>query len=58
MEKPPFITTIAKTGLGNPRNDTASIAALKDGSLMVVWHEYKESPAGEATSDAHKYRRW
>ena len=23
-----------------PRNDTASVAALSDGRLMIVWHKY------------------
>ncbi|MGG1515919.1 sialidase family protein [Paenibacillus oryzisoli] len=32
--------TIAKSSAHNPRNDTASIAELKDGTLLAVWHKY------------------
>ncbi|MDF2662379.1 MAG: hypothetical protein K0Q94_5170 [Paenibacillus sp.] len=37
---------VAESGAGNPRNDTASIVALKDGRLMLVWHKYEEGPGG------------
>ena len=33
----------------SPRHDTASVTALNDGSLMVVWHKYVASALG--TSD-------
>ena len=32
-----------------PRNDTASVSALIDGRLMVVWHKYLANERG--TSD-------
>ena len=32
-----------------PRNDTASVAALTDGRLMIVWHKYLSNERG--TSD-------
>ena len=32
-----------------PRNDTASVAALSDGRLMIVWHKYLSNERG--TSD-------
>jgi sialidase-1 len=34
---------------GNPRNDTASVAHLGSGDLMVVWHKYRAT--GRGTSD-------
>ena len=39
-------TVIAESGPDNPRNDTASIAQLKDGKLMVVWHKYASGSMG------------
>ncbi|UKS27902.1 glycoside hydrolase [Paenibacillus sp. HWE-109] len=35
--------TIAKSSANNPRNDTASIAELEDGTLLAVWHKYDGS---------------
>jgi sialidase-1 len=37
---------VAKSGDGNPRNDTASLTRLKSGRLMVVWHRYHDSSEG------------
>ena len=40
---------VARSGPESPRNDTASIAELPGGRLMVVWHKYE--PSREGTSD-------
>ena len=37
---------VARSGLESPRNDTASIAELPDGRLIVVWHKYRPGPEG------------
>lgn len=37
---------IARSGPESPRNDTAGIAELPGGRLMVVWHRYKPGPDG------------
>jgi sialidase-1 len=42
MEQIQYVT-MAAAGPGNPRNDTASVAELPDGPLMVVWHKYSDS---------------
>ena len=39
-------TVIAESGPDNPRNDTASVAELRDGRLMVVWHKYGAGSMG------------
>ena len=39
-------TVIAESGPNNPRNDTASVAELKDGRLMVAWHKYTGGSMG------------
>jgi sialidase-1 len=39
-------TVIAKSESDNPRNDTASVAELGDGRLMVVWHKYASGSMG------------
>ena len=39
-------TVIVESGPDNPRNDTASVAELRDGRLMVVWHKYASGPKG------------
>lgn len=39
-------TIIAKSGVDSPRNDTASVAELQDGRLMVVWHKYASGAMG------------
>lgn len=38
--------TIAARSDQSPRNDTANVAELRDGSLMVVWHKYRANPIG------------
>lgn len=37
---------IAASGPDNPRNDTASVAELADGTLLAVWHKYEDGPKG------------
>ncbi|WP_081824321.1 sialidase family protein [Paenibacillus sp. UNC451MF] len=37
---------VAEAGTGNPRNDTASVVQLKDGSLLLAWHKYEDSLEG------------
>jgi sialidase-1 len=44
-----YITVIAASTPESPCNDTATVAELPDGMLMVVWHKYRASSAG--TSD-------
>lgn len=39
---------VAQAGPDNPRNDTASVVQLKDGSLLLAWHKYADSDEGEA----------
>ena len=34
---------VAKAGPENPRNDTANVAELPGGELMIVWHQYAAS---------------
>jgi sialidase-1 len=48
METHPAIefTYIRKSGPDSPRNDTASIAELNDGTLVAAWHRYKPGPEG------------
>lgn len=38
--------TIAPRSDESPRNDTANVVELRDGSLLVVWHKYIANPAG------------
>ena len=40
---------VQPSGPGNPRNDTASVARLGSGEIMVVWHKYRATERG--TSD-------
>lgn len=37
--------TIAASGPDSPRNDTANVLELKDGTLLAVWHKYRASKA-------------
>ncbi|MEZ0298332.1 MAG: sialidase family protein [Candidatus Methylacidiphilales bacterium] len=38
--------TIAESNPDSPRNDTANVVELPDGSLLVVWHRYGKSREG------------
>lgn len=40
---------VRSSGPDSPRNDTASVARLANGHLMVVWHKYRAT--GRGTSD-------
>ena len=46
---PPEIRVVAQATPDNPRNDSASIAELEDGKLLLVWMEFVRS--GEAGHD-------
>lgn len=39
--------TIAAASANNPRNDTASVVELEDGSLLAVWHKYEGSDGSD-----------
>jgi len=43
---PPVISVIAQATEEHPRNDSASIAELSDGRLLLVWMEFVRSPDG------------
>ena len=45
----PDFSIIGPSSSEAPRNDTASVAPLGDGSIMAVWHKYRPNPEG--TSD-------
>lgn len=40
------VSLVAEAGLGNPRNDTASVVQLNEGRLLLVWHKYEDGPEG------------
>lgn len=40
-------TTIAAASANNPRNDTASVVEMGDGSLLAVWHKYDGSDGSD-----------
>ncbi|MCB0189204.1 MAG: exo-alpha-sialidase, partial [Caldilineaceae bacterium] len=39
---------VQASGPDNPRNDTASVAKLANGDLMVVWHKYRTGAQGSS----------
>lgn len=45
------IVAIEKAGAQNPRNDTANVAELPGGELMVVWQRYSPSPEAKQGGD-------
>lgn len=52
----PIQITIAAAGPDSPRNDTATLVELPDGSLIVAWHRYRAShAAGHDTGTAQIY---
>ena len=40
------VVTVAASGPDNPRNDTASVVVRPDGTALLVWHRYDQSPEG------------
>lgn len=42
-------SVVAARSADSPRNDSASVAELRDGTLFLVWHKYRVSP--ESGSD-------